>query len=153
MPFDGAEFRQFPFSERAACLPTSRPLLFRWFRSLFNGTRGDAQSGTAEDRARAALTMLVEARQLIEARPHWLQRRYEAYGDRYCAVGALRAVGRRLHDPAAQKAAHRLLLAVARGRGFRSVQRMNDRSTHEHVLMAFDEAIAAARQRIAVPAP
>ena len=36
------------------------------------------------------------------------------------------------------------MLGVARGRGFDSVERMNDKSTHTEVLAAFDAAIATA---------
>jgi hypothetical protein len=79
-----------------------------------------------------------------------VQRQYEAPGDRYSAVGAVRLAGYRLHDSAALSAAHELLLTIARERGFRSVQRMNDRSTHDEVMAAFDEAMAAARRRTAV---
>jgi hypothetical protein len=42
--------------------------------------------------------------------------------------------------------AHELLAAVARDRGFSSVEAMNDRSRHEAVLSAFDAAIMTARR-------
>jgi hypothetical protein len=38
-------------------------------------------------------------------------------------------------------------LAVANGRGFNDIEKMNDRSTHAQVLSAFDEAITRAQAR------
>jgi hypothetical protein len=60
---------------------------------------------------------------------------------------ALRAVGRCWRDVVAQSAAHGVLLAVAQRRGFGSIEALNDCSSHERVLSAFDEAIALARRR------
>jgi hypothetical protein len=45
--------------------------------------------------------------------------------------------------------AYKMLLEVANRRGFLNIEIMNDRSTHEQVLSAFEEAIATARQRTA----
>jgi hypothetical protein len=152
MPFDGADFLQFrlPDSPPASAAPT-----FVWFghwRSLFAWRRetGKTFEPIPAQRALATLRVLSDAKGLIAAPEHWIQRQYEAPGDRYCAVGAIRLAGYRLHDSAALSAAHELLLTVARERGFRSVQRMNDRSTHDEVMAAFDEAMAAARRRTAV---
>jgi hypothetical protein len=43
-----------------------------------------------------------------------------------------------------QTAANAVLLSVAMRRGFDSIEKMNDNSTHREVLSAFDEAIARA---------
>ena len=148
MPFDGAEFLQFrlPDSQPAS---TTKAVWFKHWRSLFAWPRetGETFESKPEQRALAARRVLSDAKGLIATPRHWVQRRYEAPGDRYCAVGALRLAGQRLDNPDAQEAAHNLLLRVARGRGFRTVQRMNDRSTHEQVMTAFDEAIAVAQRR------
>ena len=88
-----------------------------------------------------ALRLLREARGLIEAPERWTQGKYEAEDRRYCAVGALRAASRRLGESDALRRAHRVLLQIAIRRGFQSVERMNDDSSHHHVVSAFDEAI------------
>ena len=149
MPFDGADFLQFRLPDDGPTdLSSPKPSHYERLRWLLASTRTVAKGSNVslEDRALAPLTVLREARQLIAAAPHWLRRRYEASGSRYCAVGALRAVGRCYRDRAGRQAAHELLLMIARGRGFRNVEQMNDHSTHEQVLTAFDEAIEAARR-------
>jgi hypothetical protein len=152
MPFDGADFLQFrlPDNPPASAAPTG--FWFRHWRSLFAWGRETDRTfeSMPAQRALATLRVLNDAKDLIAAPEHWVQRQYEAPGDRYCAVGAVRLAGYRLHDSAALSAAHELLLTIARERGFRSVQRMNDRSTHDEVMAAFDEAMAAARRRTAV---
>ena len=155
MPFDGAEFLPLPLRDRPESSTRTEETWRRRLRALFEATIKQEKlfKVAPESEALATLRLLCEARQLIEAPQHWTQGTYKTLGGRYCAVGALRAVGRRAWDAAAQSAAHDLLLAVARQRGFPSIESMNDYSGHEQVLSAFDEAIAAARQRISVPAP
>ncbi len=89
--------------------------------------------------------LLTTARALIEDERNWIQHDYETRDGRYCAVGALRYAARFMSPPDPLIAASRLLLAVARERGFSKIEKMNDRSTHARVLSAFDEAIARAR--------
>jgi hypothetical protein len=93
---------------------------------------------------------LSDARALIAAREAWVQRTYETPFGRRCAVGALYRVGMRAGDPTIVWRAHDALLQIALQRGYDTVERMNDRSSHEHVLSAFDEAIAATQQRALV---
>ena len=47
-------------------------------------------------------------------------------------------------DPEIAWSAHRLLIQVARSRGFGSIEELNDRSSLREVLRAFDGAIALA---------
>ena len=89
--------------------------------------------------------LLTDARALIEDERSWVQHDYETRDGRYCAVGALRYAARFMHPPEPLIAASRLLLAVARERGFSKIEKLNDRSSQERVLSAFDEAIARAR--------
>jgi hypothetical protein len=73
------------------------------------------------------------------------------FGQRY-AIGALYRAGVQQPQPslAVVWQAHDALLRVGLRRGYPTVEMMNDRSTHEQVLAAFDEAIAAARRRTAI---
>ena len=150
MPFDGADvsFRSLP--KRSPSSIRFAGLWNRRFRTRFEFKRPEAKWGAPNSEALAALPLLEEARRLIEARERWTCGVYETVGGKYCAVGALRAASRCLRDAVAERAAHKLLLVVAQGRGFRQIESMNDYSTHEQVLTAFDEAIAAAARRRAL---
>jgi len=64
-----------------------------------------------------------------------------------CAVGAVRIAADFLDYPAPGQVALSLLARVAASRGFASIEAMNDRSRHGHVLAAFDDAIEVARFR------
>jgi hypothetical protein len=77
-----------------------------------------------------------------------VQGRYETLGGERCAVGAVRIATQLLDHQAAGTRAHDLLGRVAASRGFTSIEAMNDRSTHGHVLAAFDEAIALAKNKL-----
>jgi hypothetical protein len=153
MPFDGAEFLRAPLPSTPLASPAAKAPWHRRWRSLFTskGPASKTAEATPEGGNLAVLRVLKEAKRLIEVPQHWTRGTYESLRGRYCAVGALQVIGRRLGDPAAQHAAHNILLSVAHRRGFRSVEKMNDRSTHEQVLAAFDEAMAAARQQARVP--
>jgi hypothetical protein len=144
MPFDNAEA---PLSAAPAA---GRRRGLRLWRLLARGVREPAPF-RHDVRSHAIMTqrLLEEARQVIAARERWTQGVYESAERAYCAIGALRAAGRRFGDEAAaaQGTAHELLRSVAQQRGFLSVERMNDRSAHGEILAAFDEAIAAARRR------
>jgi hypothetical protein len=156
MPFDGAEFLNGSSSICRRSSATTEKAWFRRLQAIFESKGKGVESFREthqEENAPATLRLLGEARQLIAARQHWTRGIYRTLSGKYCAVGALQAAGQILHDAAAQKAAHELLKAVARNRGFPTAETMNDRSTHEQVLAAFDEAIAAARQRVGSPTP
>jgi hypothetical protein len=91
------------------------------------------------------IEILGAARALIELEDKWIQGRYQTFGGRRCAMGALRTAGRLLGDPRAFEASKKLLAGEAISRGYSHVEMMNDRSTHAQVLSAFDGAIAKAR--------
>jgi hypothetical protein len=140
MPFDSAEFfrdRYFAAPERGRWR-----LLAARLRRAFRGP-----GPVDEPIAPAMLRVLEEARGLIARREDWVQGDYETLGGERCAVGALRLAAEFLDYPRAGVAAHALLTGIAIGRGFTSIERMNDHSPHDEVLGAFDAAIAAARQR------
>jgi hypothetical protein len=150
MPFDGAEFFRKPIASES--LPTDTAPEEAWYRRLKALVRRRHTTlfrTTPEDPDLAALQLLEEARRAIEQRDRWVQGVYETFGRRYCAAGALRAVGRRVRGASVESRAYKMLLEVANRRGFLNVEIMNDRSTHDQVLSAFDEAIATARQRTA----
>ena len=102
---------------------------------------------TREPLGPAVLRVLEEARGLIEERQDWTQGRYETFTGRRCAIGALGAAAAVLDYEDAMAIARTLLADVARKRGYRDVEDMNDRSSHARVLEAFDAAIATARAR------
>lgn len=91
----------------------------------------------------AAAQLLRAARSMIDREEMWVQGRYNARGGRHCAIGALRAAGRFYHGETL-RLAHALLHNVANSRGFDSVEKMNDASTHGQVVAAFNSAIASA---------
>ena len=158
MPFDGLEF-----SRHAPALPTSNAGFGGWGRLgaeslgkrwramklwVLLGARGSGIE--ALDRSEAAdlpdagvARLLMSAAALIEPEGKWIQGAYRTFGGRYCAMGALQAAGL-AHGHATRIRARRLLTAVARARGFATVERLNDASTHAGVRAAFDAAIAAA---------
>jgi hypothetical protein len=150
MPFDGTQFS----AAESPRMPLASTL---WARATAALTQLGVycRSGAEVGRVRArhlpvptlpqvgVVDTLLLARSLIETEQHWITRRYSAAGGRYCAVGALRAVGR-IHGRKLMARAHQLLQDVATSRGFSSVEGMNDVSTHRDVLAAFDTAIAVA---------
>src|ERR671938_687368 len=152
MPFDGAEFYRKPsIANPPADLATGEGW-YKRLQALLRRRRTSLFRVAPEEPELATLRLLEESRQAIEQREHWVQGVYETFGRRYCAAGALRAVGRRMRGASVESRAYKMLLEVANRRGFLNVEIMNDRSSHEAVLSAFDEAIAAARHRLAVTA-
>ena len=157
MPFDGREFSRVPGPWSSTGAPGGRGgALVAWLRGLLPGEPGgrDARSPPPRRPGTAGVTAvhpLEAARALIEAEEAWGQGAYQTPGGRRCAVGALRAaalaagVGWRESD--AKGEAHAPLLAVARERGFASVELMNDGSGHAEVLAAFDAALREAARR------
>jgi hypothetical protein len=136
MPFDSAEFFRDP--------PAGPPVqALGWAARLRQAFRAPRPARAPLDPA--VVRVLEEARGLIEQRQDWVQGRYETVGGERCAVGAVRIAAELFDYAEAGSRAERLLARVAAHRGFTSVEAMNDRSPHGHVLTAFDEAIAAAR--------
>ena len=139
MPFDSAEF----FREPPAAPPVEA---LGWAARLLQALRGFRPKPPARAPLDPAVArVLEEARGLIEQRQDWVQGRYETVAGERCAVGAVRIAAELFDYAEAGSRAERLLARVAARRGFTSVEAMNDRSPHGHVLTAFDEAIAAAR--------
>jgi hypothetical protein len=94
--------------------------------------------------------LLNEARRLIENPDQWGQGHYRTVEGRRCAIRALCDASAMLDSKPAGNVAGDLLDAVARRHGYITTESMNDQSTHEEVLAAFDEAISEARQRTGV---
>jgi hypothetical protein len=138
MPFDGASF-----VDQAS---------IRIFRAVGTQAAPPQAFAAPEPAASPVLRLLRQARGLVAAPERWVRGKYEAEDERYCAVGALRAASRRLGDADALRRAHRTLLQIAIRRGFQSVERMNDESSHHHVLSALDEAIRKAECDRLLPA-
>ena len=109
----------------------------------FDGTEPYPHSIAPEDDVRIARRLLAGARTLIEEPDRWEQGAYEI-SSRRCAVGALHASCKGRSDAAGLILAHEFLLEAAMRRGYSRIESMNDRSSHEEVLSAFDEAIDAA---------
>jgi len=91
--------------------------------------------------------LLITARGMIEQEGRWIRGHYATLDGRHCAVGALRAAALRLDARRVGKMAHDVLRDVARQRGFRSIEQMNDHSTHSEVIAAFDTAILTTHSR------
>jgi hypothetical protein len=151
MPFDGAEFVVTP-AQKTSAWPGIRAFLRQATYRLRPGSRGlpiELPIAVPPDSPNAAtLQVLRLARTLIEDERHWIQRRYETLDGRRCAVGALRSASRLLALRSANTDAHNVLLEIAVGRGFSDIEKMNDHSTHQQVLTAFDVAIARAQARV-----
>ncbi len=157
MPFDGAEFRADPpQATRTAAMgqrtqgagiktPALAPRLGRWLGQRVGlWLRAPASPGIALPPELAAARLLRAARALIAEEDRWVQGRYETLRGRRCAMGALQAAARALHDTRGFETARDLLRTEALIRGYSHVEKMNDRSTHTQVLAAFDSAIARA---------
>jgi hypothetical protein len=136
MPFDSAEFFSKP--------PVRRAWSERWRAAL----RAFLAPPRRPPLDPAVLRILEEARGLIEQRCDWVQGRYETIGGERCAVGAVRIAAELLDYEAAGDRAHDLLGRIALARGFATIEAMNDRSAHAHILAAFDDAIALARNKV-----
>jgi len=148
MPFDGVEPLTAPGSSSPAVSVASR-----WLATLVGqALAAKLFRGTSERDADVAVRLLERARRLIERRERWVQGAYQTYYG-YCAVGALHAAWRWQNEGAGYAIAYRLLHNVATLCGFSGIVAMNDASSHEHVLWAFDEAIAVARRASADASP
>lgn len=155
MPFDGLNYPN----------PATQPKTSVWARAWMRLTRRgetlaplirkqipvDLLDPIPINQAERTLRVLRIGRALIEDPRDWTKGYYETLNGRRCAVGALRAAARRLNIPTTHSGAHAVLLSVAKRRGFHDVESMNDTSTHQQVLRAFDHAITFANiQSVAV---
>ena len=154
MPFDGSAFS--PVADAPSTTPTPNSSQWRKrLRSLLRleSWREDIQAFLPGARpAEVEPTvgqLLITARGMIEQEGRWIKGHYATLDGRHCAVGALRAAALRLDARRVGKAAHDVLRDVARERGFRSIEQMNDHSSHAEVIAAFDKAIVATERRAA----
>jgi hypothetical protein len=149
LPFDGCDFYEFWPS---APVPLPRAQLGFWTRlswsvRLFPSGFRFLRAAQIEAPEPHATRLLRAARVLIEAEESWVQGTYRTSDGGRCAIGALRAAAQGQYGQGAAVEAHGFLLAVARWRGFSTVEGMNDKSTHPEILAAFDAAIASAQGR------
>jgi hypothetical protein len=154
VPFDGSAFS--PVADAPSATPVSN--LPKWQQRLrnllqFEAWRDDIQFFLPVTRPTPVEPtvgqLLITARGMIEHESRWVKGHYATLDGRHCAVGALRAAALRLDARRIGKAAHDVLREVARDRGFRSIEQMNDHSTHAEVVAAFDTALMAAEHRVA----
>jgi hypothetical protein len=147
MPFDGLDYRH---STAPAAQSSLWARLTAWVLGTPRVTKPPASWAfepiPADHPNALTVQVLTAGRALIEDRKDWVQRRYETRDGRRCAVGALRGVARIMNLHESPIKAQSILLSVAMGRGFNDIESMNDNSSHQQVLSAFDEAIAKARQ-------
>ena len=152
MPFDGSEF-----ATKAAVTGLDQPGLWdrlmrwtlRWGRSG-SGVLAFEELETTPGKLPdfATLQLLRLARALIEDERHWVQHHYKTLRGRRCAVGALIHARRLLALRSSYKDARDVLLMVAVDRGYSAIEKMNDVSSHEQMLSAFDTAIARVQARL-----
>jgi hypothetical protein len=152
MPFDGTYFPAttpydtglFPLWSRQGCR--------LWYQTRLRGKKATAptmlRAPTPAERGLAVADLLRDAKDMINDPKDWTRRTYRSFGGQRCAVGALRAAGKRLSDPTLAWSAHAMLIDVARSRGFTNVETMNDRSSHAAVMAAFDQAIRTAERGV-----
>ena len=143
MPFDGVGLQESQ-SHRPAVSSGNG-----WLAAVYEALGPTIRARLMPEARPAAVTteeivmLLRTARALAEPSHRWVRGHYHRFPGRYCGVGALReaarTVGRRAIVPA-----HELLLDVAHKHGFETVERMNDHSSHDFMLAAFDTAIANA---------
>jgi len=153
MPFDGvidveivSEDQVFPSLWAAGSRLWVRSRLQQW-----RSRQKPAVSFSSRAHYAAVALLLEESKALIEDRDRWLQGTYRWFRGRRCAMGALYAAAVKFDDVRVAASAHGLLLHVAETRRFTTVEGMNDHSSHEKIMTAFDEAIALSWAR-ALPA-
>jgi hypothetical protein len=142
MPFDSAEFFAGSSSDERRRLAWPARLALALARAFHKPLPPEEKTDDA------VLRILEEARGLIEQREDWTRGSYATMRGERCAVGALREATQLLDYRTAGERAHRLLTLIAIGRGYSSIEAMNDSSRHEHVLAAFDAAIVAAKRQL-----
>ncbi len=143
MPFDGSEFHGTLVGPSAA--GGGNRSIWRQLLDRIQAFLTPAPARPEPSLDFLTVHLLMTARSLIEDERNWIQHDYETRDGRFCAVGALRYAARFTGPQGALGSASRLLQAVARERGFSKIEKMNDRSSHERVLSAFDDAIARAK--------
>lgn len=153
MPFDGVDFPA-PTAPNTGLFPAwSKQGCRLRFQTGFRrdgrerAARTFLRAPSPSDRGAAIMQLLQDAKGLIENPAQWTKGAYRSFGGRRCAVGALRAAARRLHDPRLAWSAHALLIDIAIARGFTNVEAMNDRSSHDAVLGAFRRGDRGCSQR------
>jgi len=145
MPFDGMNFELLDEIEIGVARP-SRVFGWRhWLKVI--GLWRAPEPLEPLDQPGEVVRLLAEARELIAEDDRWAQGAFWRYPNRRCAMGALRFVARKRNDLDVAASAYSALVKVARSRGYLSVERMNDNSSHGEVLTAFDEAIQTVRDR------
>ncbi|MBV9654799.1 MAG: hypothetical protein JOZ42_09580 [Acetobacteraceae bacterium] len=158
MPFDGSAFSPTAEQVTAPLSPEPSPARSTWrqrLRSLFapEGWTGDIHGfvpGTRSPVTEPTVgEVLLLARRLIEHEDRWIKGHYATLDGRHCAVGALRAAALRLDARRIGRSAQDHLRDLSRARGFRSIEQMNDHSSHAEVLDLFDAAIRSADHRAA----
>ena len=145
MPFDGSDFSRFPQPSPPgpSFLAAALAKVQVWLAWVWKALRSFVPVGRHVPERQlydSAVCWLRTARALIEAEENWTVGTYRTTDGRYCAISALRTAARGMHHRNVRQVAHRYLLAVARERGFCSVEQLNDRSTHAEVLGVFDAA-------------
>ena len=150
MPFDGRELPNAFGGGLSSAKASPRKVLRSAFKSLLPGAipvRFFVTGDQVVPREVLVVQVLCAARALIELEDKWARGYYQTIWGRRCAVGALRAAGRMVHDRRAYALAKGLSRVEASSRGFTHIEIMNDRSAHAQVLSAFDAAIAKAKPR------
>ena len=145
MPFDGSDFPRFPQPSPPGPSPLAAAFakVQMWLAWAWKGLRSLMPTGRNVPEHQlhdSAICLLRTARALIEDEENWTIGTYRTTDGRHCAVGALRAAARGVYERNVRQAAHCHLLAVAQEHGFRSVEQLNDKSTHAEVLRIFDTA-------------
>jgi hypothetical protein len=150
MPFDGTYFPTTTPYDTGLFPLWSRHGSRLWFQTRLRGKTPTAptmlRAPIPAERDLAVADLLRQAKDLVAEPKDWTRRTYRSFGGQRCAIGALRAVAKRLNDPGIAWSAHALLIDVARSRGFTNVETMNDRSSHVAVMAAFDQAIRSAER-------
>ncbi len=144
MPFDGVDPKA----------PTPLRNIVRGAKTLFRETvllltaLPTSPARSFEPNLQPDLRILLFAKGLLAQKKDWVQKAYKTKDMRRCAVGALRAAHAMLLLPQKRHPyASIILLGVATSKGFEKIEGLNDNTSHEQVLGAFDEAISIARAR------
>jgi hypothetical protein len=158
MPFDGSSFSTIADQAAGSAGPdpsAARPNWRQRLRALLapEGWGADIHGFVPGSRSPVAEPtvgeVLILARRLIEHEDRWIKGHYATLDGRHCAVGALRAAALRLDARRIGRSAQDHLRDLSRARGFRSIEQMNDHSSHAEVLDVFDTAIRSAENRAA----
>lgn len=157
MPFDGSAFSPLPGqtvgSSEVGETQAARHGWLKRLASFLSAERWTADIQAFVPVSRPATgdltvgTVLTLARALIDHEDRWIKGHYATLDGRHCAVGAVRAAALRLDARRQGRNAQDHLRELARAQGFRSIEQMNDHSTHAEVIGLFDRAIETADRR------